>query len=236
VGALLIILVVERHEIEHAFQKITEKRGEAEKPKPGEAPMQGPEQRPTVMPQAQTVSPSLPPRDVLPEEPDPRQRKLHQFQSLLRATAPAPPGKRNSVIVFASSGPSVDFEPTQLLYGTLVSDTVHFLADPFPTTKPDYFNDIYAGDPDLIKALAASTQADTVAAGRLVYTFKSSASVAHDIVCEVTLTYKVMGATGEVVKTGVVSGGAPSFSESAALQEAVKEIGKQFSVQLAKLL
>jgi hypothetical protein len=200
---------------------------------------QAPNAETKLEPHVISTKPNAAPTLVPPSQTQPNEqaRRLQDFKSLVKADVDLVPGIQNILIFVATSGPTVDFAPGQLLYNYLSSEKAHLITDGFRNglLTNGYFDELYEGNRDFLKIAATSTRVDSVILGRLNYTFRRSSSVANDVVCEIAFDYKVIAPTGGLMKSDVIPPTIyPSYSESAALRGAIKSLGKQFSERLAQ--
>jgi hypothetical protein len=183
---------------------------------------------------------AIPPAAVTRPEPKPieteHEKRLRNFELLLNAGVQVVQGRRNISILISANGPPVVSSPEQVLYARLSSvDQPHFITDVFlqRASGARYFNDLYAGDRDLLKILTAKTQVSAIVVGSLNYVFRKSSSVPNDFVCEVVFNFKVIGPTANMMESETIHAMDTSFSEANAFRGAIDAIVSKLSERFA---
>lgn len=168
---------------------------------------------------------------------DNRRERLEGFRSLVNSGVVLAPGRRNIAILIEAPVAAGNLSPVQALYGQLRSEDAHFITDLFrhDILTRDYFDDIYQGDPEMLRIATTSTRVDALILGRLSYSFRKGSTVDSELVsCDMGLSYKVVNQSGDVVKSDSFQVIGPGFSESAALERAVQILADQFSNRALK--
>ena len=174
-----------------------------------------------------------------PIELDQRHRRLAEFQSVVNSRVNLVPGKRNVAIILVAANTGGNFSPQQAFYGYLRSENAHVITDLFrhDFLTRGYFDDMYTGDPELLKIATTTARVDALILGRLSYSFRKGSAQDNELIsCDMALSYKVVDQSGNVVKSDSFPAIGPGFSESAALERAVELLANQFSERVLKTL
>jgi hypothetical protein len=167
---------------------------------------------------------------------DARKERLEGFRAVVNSGVGLTPGKRNIAIVIQAPSAGGSLSPVESLYGQLRSDA-HLITDLFryDALTRGYFDDIYQGDPEMLRIATTTTRVDALILGRLNYTFRKGSAVDSELVsCDMGLSYKVANQSGDVIKSDSFQVVGPGFSESAALERAVQLLANRFSESALK--
>ena len=163
---------------------------------------------------------------------DRRKERLEEFRLLVNSSASLSASTRNVAILIDGPSGAGNISPVQAFYGRLRSDDARFITNLFrhDVFSRGYFDDIYQGDPELLKIAMTDPHVEALVLGRMTYTFHKDTTVESELIsCNMELSYKVINQLGNVEKEDSFQVVGPGFSESGALERAVHILADQFS-------
>ncbi|MCS7042071.1 MAG: hypothetical protein NZR01_04710 [Bryobacteraceae bacterium] len=187
--------------------------------------------------------PARPPealRDGTPPAPpeDPARRKrLAEFGALVHRAASFPSG-RIPVGMLIEATPGEDGSSPELAFlGSLQSDKAVFLSNILRLDLPKargFFEDLYQGDAELLRAAASLSGVDYLVVARLSYSHQVNAAAgARVISSEARLSCRLANREGAVIVSDHLTAVGPGFSEREALENTLRLLSRKFMERIA---
>jgi hypothetical protein len=160
------------------------------------------------------------------------QSREDEFRSLINSHLSISSTQPNVAFLIDASGPTDEGSIPDMLSGFL-APLVSVQINPNPADinslkARGFFEDLYAGNSQLLSLVATSSHANYVLVGKAAYSFRHNTTLDHDLVTsDLLLTTRLMNHVGTVIISSSFTSAGVGFTNSEALEHAVKKAAER---------
>jgi hypothetical protein len=163
--------------------------------------------------------------------------KEERLRRLINRNLSVSPKGSNVALLIESSGPQGNGSVSDALHEFLgPASRFHLvanLADLRALHTGGLFDDLYAGNAQLLKEAARLSGVDYILLGKALYGFRRQTELDSDLItCDLILTCHLVDRNGTVLQGGSFSSAGPGFNESQAVEIACKNMARQLEERL----
>jgi hypothetical protein len=173
------------------------------------------------------------------EDPPPKKTPSREevFLGLINGDLTISTTRPNVAVVIDSSGSTGTRSVAEALQGFLGNDgqaqLIGNIADMDALKVGGFFEDLYAGNGQFLKAAAQKSHIDYMLLGKAAISFRRQPDIDPTLItCDLTLSAKLADHAGTIVRSGSFTVAGPGFTEDQALQQATENLALQVKQKL----